>query len=507
MAVSRSRKDLPRPMERATFVERWAKGLELGSAAVFIGAGLSQRAGHPGWRRLLRDIARELGLDIEEEHDLAAVAQYSVNRAVGKRNQLARLIAKEFPPKSDAPEPFRLLARLPLRHVWTTNYDSLPETAWHNERKLLDVKSRNEDLGIDKPWAHSIIYKMHGSVDHPADVVIAKDDNELYRSLRPGFLQVLTGHLVSKQFLFLGFSFTDPNLAHLFGSIRESFKENGPEHYAIVRRPALGTGKSAKKRYETELVRHRLWVEDLQRYGIQCVETDEYEEVDDILREVEMTLARRSVMVSGSFPDMFDPVELDRRRQIEAVARGVGQLVVERGKRLVSGFGLVVGSASVAGALGVVLKEDTPNLEKSLMLRPFPQETPPGIDDAEFKRRYREGLVQQVGACVVIAGEKIVDRAGRAERITADGVLDECDAAWRIGRAVIPVGATGGAAAEVWRKTEVDFDKHWPKAMRKEFDLLNDAARSPEDLVRGVGRFLDQLDQPAPRITGKRKKA
>lgn len=493
-------------MDRATFVERWTKSLELGSAAAFIGAGLSQRAGYPGWRRLLRDIAKELGLDIEEEHDLAAVAQYSVNRAVGKRNQLARLIADEFPPKAEAPEPFRILARLPLRHVWTTNYDALPETAWRNERKLLDVKSRNEDLGIDKPWAHTVLYKMHGSVDHPADVVIAKDDYELYRTMRPGFLQVLTGHLVSKQILFLGFSFTDPNLGHLFGSIREAFRENGPEHYAIVRKPTLGGGKNAKKRLETELIRHRLWVEDLQRYGIQCVEVDEYEEVDDILREVEMTLARRSVMISGSFPDVLDPAELDRRRHVEAVARGVGRLIAKRGKRLVSGFGLVVGSASISGALGVILTEDAPNLEKSLMLRPFPQEAPPGIKEADFKRRYREGLVQQAGACVVIAGEKDVQKGGRSERLLADGVIDECEAARRSGRAVIPVGATGGAAAEVWRQLDAEFDDHWPKALRKDFDLLNDPKRSPEDLVEAVGRFLGHLDKPAPKASPKRKK-
>jgi hypothetical protein len=494
-------------MHRATFVERWTKSLELGSAAAFIGAGLSQRAGYPSWRHLLRDIARELGLDIEEEHDLAAVAQYSVNRAVGKRNQLARLIAEEFPPRAEAPEPFRILARLPLRHIWTTNYDPLPETAWRNERKLLDVKSRNEDLGIDKPWAHAVLYKMHGSADHPADVVIAKDDYELYRTLRPGFLQILTGHLVSKQILFLGFSFTDPNLAHLFGSIREAFKDNGPEHYAVVRKPALGQGRNARKRLDAQLIRHRLWVEDLKRYGIECVEIDEYEEIDDILREIELALARRSVMVAGSFPDTLDPAELDRRRRIEEVARGVGSLIAGRGNRLVSGFGLVVGSASLSGALGVVLAEEAPNLEKSLMLRPFPQEAPPGIEDAAFKRRYREGLVQQAGACVVIAGEKDVRTGSRTERVVADGVLDECEAARRIGRAVIPVGATGGAASEIWRTVDAAFETHWPKSLRKDFDLLNDATRSPRDLVAAVGRFLDHLDKPAPKPAAKRKKS
>ena len=190
-------------MKRAEFIRCWSQSLDQGSAAVFIGAGLSRRANYPDWRTLLKDIAKELGLDIKQEYDLAAVAQYSLNRTTGKRTKLGKLIIDHFPPKHDAPPPFRILARLPLRHVWTTNYDTLIEVAWGQERKQLDIKSRNDDLGQDKPWAHAILYKMHGSVDHPTEVVIAKDDYEMYRRIRPGFLQVLTGQLVSKQFLFL----------------------------------------------------------------------------------------------------------------------------------------------------------------------------------------------------------------------------------------------------------------------------------------------------------------
>src|SRR5690606_21561415 len=99
-------------MKVAESVDRWASALEGGAAAVFIGAGLSQRAGYPGWKKLLADIANELGLDIEAEHDLAAVAQYSLNKSGRKRNKLTRLIIDHFPPKPDAPEPFRILARL-----------------------------------------------------------------------------------------------------------------------------------------------------------------------------------------------------------------------------------------------------------------------------------------------------------------------------------------------------------------------------------------------------------
>jgi hypothetical protein len=51
-------------MKAETFIEQWTKSLELGSAGVFIGAGLSVRAGYPTWRSLLADIATELGLDM-----------------------------------------------------------------------------------------------------------------------------------------------------------------------------------------------------------------------------------------------------------------------------------------------------------------------------------------------------------------------------------------------------------------------------------------------------------
>jgi hypothetical protein len=337
---------------------------------------------------------------------------------------------------------------------------------------------------------------MHGSIDHPAEVVIAKDDYELYRRTRPGFLQVLAGHLVSKQVLFLGFSFTDPNLAHLFASIRETFKENGPEHYAIVRRPKPGPGSKGRKRFAIDTVRHDLWVEDLQRYGIQSVETDEYEDVDEILRAVELRLARRSVLVSGSFPDTADAADFLQRRKIEDVARGVGRLVAEREKRLVSGFGLVVGSAAIAGVLSVVLKEATPNLETSLLLRPFPQEPPAGVDIKEFQQRYRDAMVRQAGICIFIAGLKDDQYHGKTNRVIADGVMDEFESAKKLRRIVIPVGATGGAAAEIWKIIEKEFKTFSPRIQRKDFDLLNDSNKSPSELVKALDRIIEACEKP-----------
>lgn len=64
-----------------------------------------------------------------------------------------------------------------------------------------------------------------------------------------------------------------------------------------------------------------------------------------------LKLAGRSVFVSGSFSDSAN---LDQRSYIEDVAREVGRVIAEHEKHLVSGFGLMVGSAVIAGALGVI---------------------------------------------------------------------------------------------------------------------------------------------------------
>jgi hypothetical protein len=316
-------------------------------------------------------------------------------------------------------------------------------------------------------------------------------------------LQVLAGHLVSKQILFLGFSFTDPNLAHLFASIRETFRDNGPEHYAIVRRPKPCKGPQARKRFKLDKVRHALWVEDLKRYGIQCVEIDEFDEINTLLKDLENRLSRRSVLVSGSFPDSYLADDLPARAFVEDVARGIGTLVAKKQKRLVSGFGLVVGNAAVAGALSVALAEDTPNLEKSLLLRPFPQKSVPGLSDGEFKRRYRESMVQQAGVCIFIAGIKDEDRAGRARRVDAPGVKEEFETGKRLGRMLIPIGATGGAAEKIWDLVQAERENLCPGASRKDFETLR-TTKCVAQIVKAVGRILDAGDRPNRRPKNQR---
>ncbi|WP_241132443.1 SIR2 family protein [Achromobacter insuavis] len=477
-------------MDRQKFVRTYSEKLLEGSASAFVGAGLSMAAGYPSWKQLLADIADELDIDLDAESDLAGVAQWYINHQKKQRTQIGRVIAKAFPPVKVPPETLRVLARLPLRHLWTTNYDQLIEAAWDHAGKSLAVRTRPEQLSVPDPASHGTLYKMHGSVDDPSAVVIAKEDYELYRREKGAFFHLLTGHAIGMHFLFLGFSFTDANISHLFSLLREVLPDTPKEHYAIVKRPAAAQGRASaktKERSRRELSRHRHWVADLQRYGIQCVEIDDYSEICDILKEVERRVSRTSVFVSGSYPE--ERTQTAEGRLVVEVSEGLGRLIGTLGCRLVSGFGLTVGSAAIAGRLGEVYKHKHVHLDSALLLRPFPQSIPKATKKDDFFARYREDLVLQGGICVVVGGIKKQNR----QFAVAPGVIAEATIARSNGRPVVPLGFTGGAAQELWQQM-----RRLPAADRggisdKDFEELGKTPTSVPAYLALVDKILKRL--------------
>lgn len=150
---------------------------------------------------------------------------------------------------------------MPIRHVWTTNYDRLIERALLAIRRPCSVISAQGDLALKVTAGAARVYKMHGTVDQLDDIVISTDDYELFRSRRGAFLPLLQAHLSSFSMLFLGLSFTDPNLRHVLSIIRESFTDAPPAHFAIVRPPQKGDFRSAEE-FEARLAQHNLWAKD-----------------------------------------------------------------------------------------------------------------------------------------------------------------------------------------------------------------------------------------------------
>jgi hypothetical protein len=463
-------------MDKAQFLNEYGKCLKRGSAALFVGAGLSRQAGYPDWRGLLKGIAADLRIDLRSEHDLAGVAQWYLNKNQRTKAKIGQLIRDSFPDVVDVPESHRVLARLPFRHVWTTNYDNLLERAWTIAGRRMDVKAVRSDLSVFDSWADTTLYKMHGSVAHPSDVVIATDDYELYRRTRSAFVQLLNGHLIGQHFLFLGFGFSDPNIGHLLGIIRETMDVTPTPHYAIVRKPKRGVSSDAEALHDYQVSRHSHWVADMHRYGIECVEVDEFDEIEDLLAGLEGKISSRSVFVSGSYAQGRQDPE---RSAIERTATILGESIAEMDLRLISGVGAVVGNALVSGFLGRLYT--SPNraaLEQRLLLRPFPSTPPGGFTKEAFQRRYREDLIRNAGICVFVGGYK--EQNGRL--VNGKGVEEEFKIAKASGKVLIPIAATGGTAAAIWHQLQTEANGKGSRLPPEIFARLGNAKLSPEEI-------------------------
>lgn len=471
------------------FLKEYPAALGDGTGAVFIGAGVSMAAGYPSWSQLLKDIGEELGVEAQDIHDLAALAQWSIHESGGE-TRVRNVIRDEIGKDLQIPEVLQTLARLPTRQIWTTNYDRLIERAFESLSRPLDVISCNADLAIRARSGATRLYKMHGSVDRLDDIVIATDHYELFRSKRAGYLPLLQAHLSSHSMLFVGLSFTDPNIKHVLSLIRECFVDAPPEHFAIVRPPQSGDFDN-EQTFRTRQAQHRHWVRDLKRYGLVAVEIENYDEVPALLKRIERRVASKRLWVSGSWPlDLPGP----KTAHIHELAEKIGRFSASNGLCLVTGGGLVVGSAALSGFLQSLDPSGTWDLERRLIARPFPQPLPGGQPITSQWSSLRRELARQSGTVIFIGGLK---RDGD-QIVVADGVLQEYEFAREAGCFLLPIGAFGGAAQEI---TELligsSLPDHGVGSMRPtdgELRQLSDASSTVGTIMNVVMGILNRLN-------------
>lgn len=473
---------------RERFLSEFSKAVADDASAIFVGAGVSMGAGYPSWKDLLKDIGDELGVRSDDVYDLTALAQWSIRKSAGK-TQVLKVIRDEIAPERPIPEVLDIIARLPCRNLWTTNYDRLIERSFAGIGRPIDPVSCARDLSIRSRAGATRLFKMHGTVENLNDIVISTDDYELYRVNRGSFLTVLQAHMTSFSMLFVGLSFSDPNVRHVLAMIRESFSASPPEHFAIVRPPQRAS-YSSDDHFNAHLTQHKLWSEDLLRYGLRVVEVDSYDEVPALLREVERRIARDRVWVSGSWP--VGAVGSDDAAYVTEIARLLGRALAAENYCLVTGGGLTVGSASISGFLDGLQRTGVWDLDRRLIARPFPQaigsETPKPAHWAAL----RQEMARVSGTVIFLGGAK----DGDGKTLVADGVLAEFEAANKADCNLLPVSCTGQAAAVISTldtnrvKTGVASASRWPTSQ----ELAQLAEKeSPELVVQRVMKVLKRM--------------
>lgn len=281
------------------FIKDFLKEIEENNAAIFAGAGLSVASGHVDWRGLLKDFADELELDVNKEQDLISLAQYHLNKNANNRHALNEKIANEFHHGKFPNENHRILARLPIATYWTTNYDRLLEKSLEETGKIVDVKYTTQHLAKTIHGRDTILYKMHGDVEHADEAIITKDQYEKYYATHGAYINTLSGDLVAKTFLFIGFSFTDPNLDYILSRVRVTFQNNQRKHYCFFRAVKQETDETDDD-YNYRKIKQALVINDLLRFNIHVLLVNDYPDITNILHEIENRFKRKTVYISGS---------------------------------------------------------------------------------------------------------------------------------------------------------------------------------------------------------------
>lgn len=412
------------PITSSELVQEFGLAAERGSGALFIGAGMSQPAGLPGWLDLIEEPQKRAG--VPAMTDAPLLAQYIADSVVGRPALDTHVLSKIT---SAAPSGYTrahaLMAKLDVREIWTTNYDQFIETACR------DAVAVWSDEGISEiGTGPRTVFKIHGSSragsppSWDAPPILTRGDYERYEDTHRRLWSLLNAAYLSRTFLFLGFSFSDPNIELLQRLSRRYGLADNNRHMAVMKRPGD----------PDDLKRYPFQRDDLERSGIRICEIDEYAAIDDILAALVVRTRPPRVFISGSG---------DSTPFVTACEAMADELVGEPGWEYAS-LGGPAGWHTSSKIGKEQLARGTYDAGRFMFYFRRKATRPPTMDSrigtAVYSDLAREPLVQA-------ALEKC-----RAMLVVGGGERTEEEVRWAQSHhvGIVPLACTGGAAHEYW---------------------------------------------------------
>ena len=331
---------------------------------------------------------------------------------------------------------------------------------------------------------------MHGDALNSSDAILTKEQYEKYHQTHEPFINALTGELTTRTFLFLGFSFTDPNLDYVLSRLNIRFSQDKKQHYCITKKPTLGDKANPDQAtYDYNLRKQALIINDLKRYGIKTLLVSDFSEITDILGEIERRFKKRTVFISGS-AEVYSPFE--RQEAIDFIHQ-LSKELIESDLRVVNGFGWGVGSSVINGALEAIYSRPMKYSESQLVLRPFPQFQTGNTELKQLWEDYRQKMISLCGISIFIFGNK----KQNDEIVEANGVIREFEISHELGNICIPIAATEFAAKSIYERIMPQLDEYYPKPelAKKYLNILADDKIKLLDKVPKVIEFINRLSK------------
>ena len=283
----------------------------------------------------------------------------------------------------------------------------------------------------------------------------------------------------AKTLLFLGFSFTDPNLDYILSRVRVQYGPDQRQHHCILRRIGESDCKDLAD-FEYRTRKQSFFVQDLLRVGIKTTFVAEYSEITDILHALENQYRRHTVFISGAAHEYGRWPKDEAERFVYQLSRDIAGASC----KVVSGFGLGIGSSVITGVLEELYMKGGRLNGDQLILRPFPQHQVGTRPLPELWTQYRHDMLERAGIAIFLFGNKNVG----GQTVPSNGLREEFEIAKDKGLFLIPVGLTGYMAEELWKEVDASFvESHHKKGanLKESLKRLGDHATSLDD-ARGV---------------------
>ena len=229
-----------------------------GRVVPFVGAGVSmsvtwsttkgiQRG--PSWSELVDraanilefetpELARVRGTDLQ-------ILEYFKLKNSGQTAQLTNWLSSTMLPPDDAIRKAPILSEVVKLDrcslFYTTNYDDFLERAFRIHGREYHVVA--VEAHMSSQYGVAEIIKFHGDLNHPGQIVLTESDYQTRLSLESPLDYRLRADLLGRVVLFIGYSFSDPNVSYLFRlfvhqMIGKSGSLTGPRAYIILRDPS-----------------------------------------------------------------------------------------------------------------------------------------------------------------------------------------------------------------------------------------------------------------------------
>ena len=218
---------------------------------------------------------------------------------------------------------------------------------------------------------------------------------------------------------------------------------------------------------------------------------ESYEEITQILKEIEQKFRMRSIFISGSAEEYG---EWGRERAVKLVHKLSAKLVSKQ-YRIVNGFGWGIGSAVINGALEQIYKNPKKHSEEQLVIKPFPQFATGDKELSDLWKEYRERMISLTGIAIFLFGNK-KNPENESEIVLAGGVKKEFEIALKVGCIPIPIGSTGYMASQLWDEIKSDITKYFVgiEGIEEDLNILQQEQQA-DKVIASVVRIVEAINK------------